>query len=67
MCICSYKMPPNLFLKLTFIKNITLKNITLILKELEKVFKKKHSCGFIFSKLCHTPIFLIHVNIFSIK
>ena len=30
-------------------------------------FKKKHSCGFSFSKLCHTPIFLIHVNIFSIK
>ena len=36
--------------------------------QLEKVFlKKKHSCGFIFSKLRHTPIFLIHVNIFSIK
>ena len=33
--------------------------------KLEKVFKKKHSCGFIFSKLCYTPIFLI--PIFSIK
>ena len=30
-----------------------------------RFFKKKHSCGFIFSKLCHTPIFLIHI--FSIK
>ena len=35
--------------------------------KLEKIFKKKHSCGFIFSKLCYTPIFLIHVHIFSIK
>ena len=33
--------------------------------KLEKVFKKKHSCGFISSKLCYTPIFLIHI--FSIK
>ena len=33
----------------------------------EGFFKKKHSCGFIFSKLCYTPIFLIHVHIFSIK
>ena len=33
--------------------------------KLEKVFKKKHSSGFIFSKLCYTPIFLIHI--FSIK
>ena len=31
----------------------------------EGFFKKKHSCGFIFSKLCYTPIFLIHI--FSIK
>ena len=38
-----------------------------IQEELEKVFKKKHSCGFIFSKLCYTPIFLIHVHIFFIK
>ena len=26
--------------------------------ELEKVFLKKHSCGFICLKLCYTPIFL---------
>ena len=35
-------------------------------KETREVFlRKKHSCGFIFSKLCSTPIFLIHI--FSIK
>ena len=27
----------------------------------ESVFEKKHSCGFIFSKLCYTPIFLVHI------
>ena len=31
----------------------------------EGILRKKHSCGFIFSKLCYTPIFLIHI--FSIK
>ena len=30
-----------------------------------RFLRKKHSCGF--SKLCYTPIFLIHVHIFSIK
>ena len=30
-----------------------------------RFFKKKHSCGLVFSKLCYTPIFLIHI--FSIK
>ena len=34
-------------------------------KETREGFKKKHSCGFlIFSKLCYTPIFLIHLHIF---
>ena len=35
------------------------------INKLEKFFKKKDSCGFIFSKLCYTPIFLIHAHIFQ--
>ena len=33
----------------------------------EGFFIKKPSCGFVFSKLCYTPIFLIHVHVFSIE
>ena len=28
--------------------------------KLEKVFKKKHSCGFIFTKLCYTLILNVY-------
>ena len=31
----------------------------------EGISRKKHSCGFTFSKLCYTSIFFIHI--FSIK
>ena len=42
-------------------------NVTNTIITREGFLKKKHSYGFIFSKLCYTPIFLIHVHIFSIK
>ena len=47
------------------IENIKFNELNITKEELETVFKKKHSCGFIFSKVCYIPIFLIHI--FSIK
>ena len=52
--------------KLVFIQHFPgQSSILTLFMDLLRFLRKKHSCGFILSKLCYTPIFLIHI--FSIK